>query len=306
MNNQSQILMSGLSTRVNTKTILTHPNSFRGDFVFSIGGAVAGTHPQCIYYLVPYTALGRRMYFPFHYSDVTMGAMGSQITSLMIVYSTVYSGADLRKYQSSSSLAFVRGIHRWPMNSPHKWPIMRKRFQFDDVIMSYTAVPPLRTNYRPYRRFRTKGTGNLFKLPGWYCIILSWDCNLQVSLEWRHNERDGSQIIGVSSVCATVCSGAAQIKCKSSASLTFVRGIHRWPVDSPHKGPSNAENVSIWWRHHVDYMSTISAATDNRCRCFDDVIWHWYASRNTGPLSGESTWHWWIPLAMRSFYVMCC
>ena len=63
-----------------------------------------------------------------HCSDVIMGAMASQITSLP----TVYSGA----HQSSVSLAFVRGIHRWPVNSPHKWPVTRKTFPFDDVIMS--------------------------------------------------------------------------------------------------------------------------------------------------------------------------
>ena len=58
-----------------------------------------------------------------------------QITSLTVVYSTVYSGADQRKHQRSTSLAFVRGIHRWPVNSPHKWPNTRKMFPFDDVIM---------------------------------------------------------------------------------------------------------------------------------------------------------------------------
>ena len=62
-------------------------------------------------------------------------AMASQITSLTFVYSTVYSGADQRKHQSSASLAFVWGIHRRPMNSPHKWPVTRKMFPFDDVIM---------------------------------------------------------------------------------------------------------------------------------------------------------------------------
>ena len=52
-----------------------------------------------------------------HYGDVIMGAMASQITSLTIVCSTVYSGADQSKHQSAS-LAFVRGIHRclWPEN----------------------------------------------------------------------------------------------------------------------------------------------------------------------------------------------
>ena len=72
-----------------------------------------------------------------HYSDVIMGAMASQITNLMIVYSTVYSGADQRKHQSSASLAIVRGIHRWPVNSPHTWPVRLKMFPFDDVIMPH-------------------------------------------------------------------------------------------------------------------------------------------------------------------------
>ena len=75
-----------------------------------------------------------------HYGDVIVGAMASQITSLTIVYSTVYSAADQRKHQSSASLAFVRGIHRWSVNSPHKWPVTRKMFPFDDVIMSMWFV----------------------------------------------------------------------------------------------------------------------------------------------------------------------
>ena len=71
----------------------------------------------------------------WYYSDVTMGTTASWITSLIIIYSTVYSDADQRKHQSSASLAFVRGIHRGPVNSPHKWPVTRKKFPFDDVIM---------------------------------------------------------------------------------------------------------------------------------------------------------------------------
>ena len=67
-----------------------------------------------------------------------MSAMASQITSPMIVYSTVYSGADQRKHQSSVSLAFVRGIHRWRVNSPRKGPLTRKMFPFDDVIMGFS------------------------------------------------------------------------------------------------------------------------------------------------------------------------
>ena len=71
----------------------------------------------------------------WHYDDVIMIAMASQITSLTIVYSIVYSSADQSKHQSSASLAFVWGIHRGPVNSPHKWPVTRKMFPFDDVIM---------------------------------------------------------------------------------------------------------------------------------------------------------------------------
>ena len=55
-----------------------------------------------------------------------MGAIAYQITSLTIVYSIVYSDADQWNHQSSASLAFVLGIHRWPVNSPHKWPVTRK------------------------------------------------------------------------------------------------------------------------------------------------------------------------------------
>ena len=62
----------------------------------------------------------------YHYNDVTMSLTASQITSLTIVYSTGYSDADQRKHQSSASLAFVRGIHRGPVNSPHKGPVTRE------------------------------------------------------------------------------------------------------------------------------------------------------------------------------------
>ena len=64
-----------------------------------------------------------------------MSTIASQITSLTIVYSPVYSGADQSEHQSSASLALVWGIHRGPVNSPHKWPVTRKMFPFEDVIM---------------------------------------------------------------------------------------------------------------------------------------------------------------------------
>ena len=70
-----------------------------------------------------------------YYNSVVMSTMASQITSVSIVYSTVCSCADQRKHQSSASPAFVWGIHRWPVNSPHKGSVTQKIFPFDDVIM---------------------------------------------------------------------------------------------------------------------------------------------------------------------------
>ena len=109
-----------------------------------------------------------------------MHTIASQITSLTIVYSIVYSGTDQRKHQSSASLAFVRGIHRGPVNSPHKGPVTRKMFPFDDVIMFVLFL-------NDFMSFPLS--------PVLLITVTSW---------W--------------------------------ASLTFVRGIHRWPVDIPRKG----------------------------------------------------------------------
>ena len=81
-----------------------------------------------------YTPSPRDAYFHFpqyHYSDVIMIVMTSQMTGVSIVYSTVCSGADKKKYQRSALLAFVR----WPVNSAHKGLVTRKMFPFDDVIM---------------------------------------------------------------------------------------------------------------------------------------------------------------------------
>ena len=66
-----------------------------------------------------------------------MSAMASQITRLTIVYyiQSFIQGANQMKYQGCASLVYVRGIRRWPVNSPHKGPVTRKMFPFDDVIM---------------------------------------------------------------------------------------------------------------------------------------------------------------------------
>ena len=78
-----------------------------------------------------------------HYNDDIMGAIASQITSLTIVFSTIYLDTDQRKHQSSASLAFVRGIHRRPVNSPHKWPVTRKMFHLMTSSWDMCFIPLL-------------------------------------------------------------------------------------------------------------------------------------------------------------------
>ena len=72
----------------------------------------------------------------FQWRDVIMSTMAPQLTGVSIVYSTICFGAHQIKHQSTASLAFMKGIHRWPVNSPHKGPVTRKLFPFDDVIMN--------------------------------------------------------------------------------------------------------------------------------------------------------------------------
>ena len=90
------------------------------------GQSVAKPHIKYTYNIKPFTQ---------SILDGIMGAMASQITGVTIVYSTVCRGADQRKHQSSASLAFVRGLHRPPVNFPHLRQVSRKLFTFDDVIM---------------------------------------------------------------------------------------------------------------------------------------------------------------------------
>ena len=97
-----------------------------------------------------------------HHNGVIMNALASQITSVSIVYSTVCSGADQRKHQSSGSLAFVRGIHRWPVHSPHKGPVTRKLFPCDDVIMNFSDILVYLLNLLPPGKCGSHFTNTFF------------------------------------------------------------------------------------------------------------------------------------------------
>ena len=101
-----------------------------------------------------------------YHSDVIMSALASQITSVFVVYSTVCSGADHRKHISSASLTFVRGIHRWPVNSPHKGTLTWKMFTFDDVIIMKTHESaswiPLCTHFITISKYSLNTTCHLW------------------------------------------------------------------------------------------------------------------------------------------------
>ena len=107
-----------------------------------------------------------------HYDDVIMSAIASQITSLD-------SDVDQRKHQSSASLAFVWEIHWGPVNSPHKYPVMRKMFPFDDVIMhevnrDFTEIRVRKANPR---------TTTLQYW--WYYSVTSTKYNLGGTRQWK-------------------------------------------------------------------------------------------------------------------------
>ena len=136
-----------------------------------------------------------------------MRTMASQITSITIVCSTIYSGADQRKHQSSASLTFVRGIHRWPVNSPHKWLVTRKMFPFDDVTMLCQVHVQLLLNHvmlsSPLNLFEDWVPGDeIFGCPTFKWVAKSWLNSLWPSdAIWWQGSR--STLVQVMACCLT-------------------------------------------------------------------------------------------------------
>ena len=95
-----------------------------------------------------------------------MGAISSQVTGGWIAYSSVCSGVDQSKHQRSISLAFVREIYRWPVNSPCKGPVTRKIIQFDHFIMYYIEIKykALRIYFNDPNRVPTPSTDMSFRI----------------------------------------------------------------------------------------------------------------------------------------------
>ena len=116
-----------------------------------------------------------------------MTMLASQITSLTVVYSIVYSGVNQGKHQSSASLAFVREIHRGPVNFPHKWPVTRKMFPFDDVIMNVIVLDIMATmlNYRDESMKTNTNAPPLESMLSklWFQIAVPYDMSLNSRYE---------------------------------------------------------------------------------------------------------------------------
>ena len=165
-----------------------------------------------------------------HYSDVILGAIASQITSITIVYSSVYSDADQRKHQSSASLAFVWGSHRGPVTSPHKGPVTRKMLPLDDVIMwrIYLRFPQYHVIEYP------NSTENHEKLKYYNDLVSTITRDItrynRITLLWRELMEPSGQstrLIGCLSMHDDVIKWKHFLR-----NWPFVRS----PVNSPHKG----------------------------------------------------------------------
>ena len=167
-----------------------------------------------------------------------MGAIVSQITSLTIIYSVDYSGAYQSKHQSSASLTFVRGIHRGPVNSPHKWPVTRKMSPFDDVIMRYWHFEQYTITHTAVNRV-AQTLSNIGK-----------KIKPTKPLQWRHNERDG---VSNHQPHQCILNGLFRHRSTKTSKL-LVTGLceGKSPVtdEFPAQRASSAENISFWWRHY--------------------------------------------------------
>ena len=162
------------------------------------------------------------------FMDTCTLTLGSQITGVTIVYPTDSSGANQRKHQSSTSLVFVRGIHRWPVNSPHKWPVTRKMFPFDDVIMPFS--------YWIYVR-KLKHILGLCYFPTLRGHGLTTSVLVEVLLSYASNIVVGDHMGAQGPIHEELWFSWWRHQMEPfSALLTLARGILRSPVDSPHKG----------------------------------------------------------------------
>ena len=209
--------------------------------------------------------------------------MASLITSLTIVYSIVNSDADQRKHQSTASLAFVRGIHRWPVNSPHKWPVTRKMFPFDDVIMACNLLryPLCLALILEINHPNKTHTNSLSGVIGFYLQFQgpnyggrTWALSLH-GKAWESIIGYGAnKSQSILRSCFIILRHDDVIKWKHFPRYwPFVRGIHRSSVNSPHKGQWRGalifSLICVWIN---DWVNDREAGDSWRYCAHNDVI----------------------------------
>ena len=125
-----------------------------------------------------------------HYSDFIMRAMDSQISSQTIVYSTVYSGTDQWKCQRSASPAFVGEFtgDRW---IPRTWPVTRKMFLSDDVIMHILFLASSNFMYKKGGRWSQYSTRQLLahflgNPTNYWCQQQHYKCQLSLQIHCKY------------------------------------------------------------------------------------------------------------------------
>ena len=159
-----------------------------------------------------------------HCNDVTMSAIVSQITSTTIVYSVVYSVADQRKHQSSASLTFVWG------NSPvtSEFPTQRAS-NTENVIMIKVESPDAPEQTKVH----------------------------YVALRWRQNELDDVSDHQPHDCLLNLLFRRRSKKTSKLRVTGLCAGNSPWTGEFPAQKASKAENVSIWWHHHVCNSASI-------------------------------------------------
>ena len=184
--------------------------------------------------------------------------MKSQIASLTSFHSTDYSDADQRKHQSSASLAFVRGIHRWPVNY---------YYIISGNTTCYVVLFPVNCLSFP-DRLRKRGplscramsescTGIPYCCGTSQCYYANGYRPFQVraALWWRHNEHDG-----VSNHRRLDCFDKRLFKRWSKKAwklrvTSLCEGNSPVTGEFPAQSANNAENASSWWRHYANKES---------------------------------------------------
>ena len=191
--------------------------------------------------------------YQHHYNDAIMGAIVSQITGLMMWMKP-----------------FIKAHIKENIEAPCQWSVMRKMFQFDDVIM-IKAIPIAKTATQWHWRVHSKSDMakfiryQLFKIIACYCFQV-------------RNLHYCDAIMGTAE---SLIQPFIQTQIKVN-----IKAPRHWPLcgeftgtgEFPAQRASYAENVSIWWRHHDTPSRTISWTCTVWCRYDTDIFPHPHSS----------------------------